>query len=303
MTVRSPLCRLFRLLAVLALSAQAFAQEPAAGPGKAKPSPPETKLETVAVVSDRAPVKAGDKVVTTVEKGRMFGVIERRGDQVEIQVCVGTDIRRGSLHTSHVKFLTDDDVDLATEWLKMAKDLDPKLDLPACKAKLDALVERLAAAAAPGETPREKARLIGVQLFKRERFSFQDGVKWPERLLDLKRGDCFGLSFLYLCVARRLKMPLYLVLAPEHAFVRYEDGRERFNMETTRKGTLHDRDDYLEEHIGAHLFSQVGGMHLLSLPSPRALGGVFGVWGLALAKMGKPAEACEKIAKAVEIEP
>jgi hypothetical protein len=50
---------------VLALSAQGFAQEPAAGHGKAKPSPPETKLETVTVVSDRAPVNAGDKVVAS----------------------------------------------------------------------------------------------------------------------------------------------------------------------------------------------------------------------------------------------
>jgi tetratricopeptide (TPR) repeat protein len=303
MTVRTALWRLFRLLAVLALSAQGYAQEPAAGPGSAKPSPPQAKLETLAVVSDRAPVKAGDKVVATVEKGRMFGVIERRGDQVEIQVCVGTQILRGTLQTSHVKLLTDDDVDVAAEWLKMARDLDPKVDIPAYRARLDALVERVAAAAALGKTPREEVRLIGVQLFEREGFSPHEGINTPDRVLDLKQGDCFGFSFLYLCIARRLKMPLYLVLAPGHAFVRYEDRGEHFNIETTREGKLHDTVGYLREHLGAQRFSQVGGADLAILPVPSALSTLFLAWGEALRAMGKAPDACGKFAKAVEINP
>jgi tetratricopeptide (TPR) repeat protein len=339
MTVRTVLCRLFRLLAVLALSAQAFAQEPAAGPGSAKPSPPETKLETVAVVSDRAPVKAGDKVVATVEKGRMFGVLSRRGDLVEIQVCVGTQILRGTLAVSHVKFLTDADVDLAAEWLKMSKDLNPKMDVAACRAKLDALIDRVAAAAALGKTPREKARLIGLQLFEREGLSAVEGQKdaRADLLLDSKQGNDLTLSLLYLCVGRRLGTPLYLVRAAGHMLVRYDDGRDRFNIETTKGGQLHDSDEYLREQLGAHQFGQVGGVDLASMPLPRAAsvvlvswaGGLtrisrhadacekyaraveinprytaaYSNWGWALGKMGKPAEACEKFAKAVEINP
>ncbi len=293
----------------------AVAPQPAAGntlpdadatpptPASAKPSPPEARLETVAVIEDHADVKAGDKVVATVEKGRRFGVIERRGDLVEVQVCVGTDILRGTLPASAVKLLTDADVDIAAEWLKMAKDLDPKLDVAAYRAKLDALIDRVAAAAAAGKTPRDRARLIGVHLFEREGFSPHEGINTPERVLDLKQGDCSGFSFLYLCIGQRLRMPLCLVAAPVHAFVRYEDRSERFNIETTQKGRLHDTDDYLRESLGAQRFSQVGGTHLASLPVPSALGVLFFAWGAALWEMRKPAEACEKFAKAVEINP
>jgi len=264
---------------------------------------PAAKLETVAVIVDKAEVKAGDKVVATVEKGRMFGVIERRGDLVEIQVCVGNDVLRGTLPTSAVKFLTDDDIDLAAEWLKMAKDLNPNLDVAACRAKLDALIDRVAAAAAAGETPREKARLIGVQLFEREGFTKKVDVKTPDRLLHLKQGDCFGFSFLYLCIGQRLRMPLCLVAAPDHVFVRCEARGEGFNIETTQKGKLHDTDDYLRERLGAQPFSQVGGTHLASLPVPSALGHLFFGWGKLLSDMGNPAKACDRCARAVEINP
>jgi len=288
-----------RLLLVLAFASRAY---PGA-PETAKPIPPQPKLGTVAVVVDKAEVKAGDKVVATVEKGRMFGVIERQGDLVEIQVCVGTDIRRGTLPTSAVKFLTDDDIDLAAEWLKVAKDLNPNLDVPACRAKLDALIDRVAAAAAAGKTPRQKARLIGVQLFEREGFTNKLGVKTPDHLLDLKQGDCFGFSFLYLCIGQKPRMPLCLVTSPDHAFVRYEDRGERFNIETTQQGKLHDTDGYLREPLGVQRFSQVGGTHLVSLPVPSALGALFYAWGKLRDDVGNSAEACEMYAKAAEINP
>jgi len=264
--------------------------------------PPTSDLETVAVISDQAPVKAGDTVVATVEKGRMFGVLARRGDEVEVQVCVGAEIHRGTLQVSHVKFLTEADIDLASEWLKMSKDLNPKTDLAAYGAKLDALVERVADAAAEGGTPREKARLIGVQLFEREGFSFAD-VSSAERVLDLKQGNCFSLSFIYLCIGKRLGVPFYLVTAPEHAFVRYDDSGERFNMETTDRGRIHASDDYLREHLAEHRFGHAGGIHLASLYIPRAVGVLLARWGVALGQVGRYSDGCAKFAKAAEITP
>jgi tetratricopeptide (TPR) repeat protein len=304
MTLRIASGRLVYLIAAVALSVPGYAQEAGRAPAPPEPSPLAAKLETVAVVSDQAQIKAGDKVVATVEKGRMFGVLSRRGDQFEIQVCVGTQILRGSLAVSHVKFLTDADIDLAAEWLKMSKDLNPKLDVAGTRAKLDALVERVAAAAVVGKTPRDKARLIGIQLFEREGFSPHPDVDLigVDRLLDLRRGPCFTLSLLYLCIGKKLGVPFYWVPAPEHAFVRFDDGRERFSIETTERGMLHASDDYLRAHLGAQLFGQAGGIHLGTLPTPRASGVLLGGWGTALEQGGRPAEACEKFAKAVEID-
>ncbi len=86
MKPRAGLMLLCHVVAAALFSVAAYAAEAPATPASAR-------LETVAVLADQTPVKAGDKVVATVERGRMFGVIERRGELVEIQVCVGTEIR------------------------------------------------------------------------------------------------------------------------------------------------------------------------------------------------------------------
>jgi tetratricopeptide (TPR) repeat protein len=55
-------------------------------------------------------------------------------------------------------------------------------------------------------------------------------------VMDNKQGYCLSLSILYLALAERLGLPLYGVVAPGHFFVRYDDGRIRFNIETTGGG-------------------------------------------------------------------
>ncbi|MCX7827167.1 MAG: transglutaminase-like domain-containing protein, partial [Verrucomicrobiae bacterium] len=244
-----------------------------------RPSAPDSRLETVVVSADRAPVKAGGEVIATVEKGRRFGVIERRGDLIEIQVCVGTELRRGTLQATDVQWLRDDDIALAEAWLQMGQELNPHMDVAVYRAKLDGLIEQAASVAARGHTARQRAQLIGEQLFVREGFTYKGGLSRPDSLLDLKQGDCWAYSLLYLCIGQRLRMPLCLVTAPGHAFVRYEDRRERFNIEMTENGKLYDGEGYLRQRLGAHRFSQVGGDHLKSLPVPRALGVLFNNWG------------------------
>jgi len=55
-------------------------------------------------------------------------------------------------------------------------------------------------------------------------------------VLDRKRGYCLSLSILYLSLAERLGLPLHGVVVPGHFFVKYDDGRVQFNIETTSKG-------------------------------------------------------------------
>ncbi len=55
-------------------------------------------------------------------------------------------------------------------------------------------------------------------------------------VIEKKKGNCLGLSLIYLAVAEKLGLPVYGVVVPEHFFVRYDDGRVRINIETTRDG-------------------------------------------------------------------
>ena len=58
-------------------------------------------------------------------------------------------------------------------------------------------------------------------------------------------GTCASMPVLYAAVGRRLGYPIRLVLAKEHVFCRWDDGRERFNIEGTATGGV---DFFPDEH-------------------------------------------------------
>jgi len=261
-------------------------------------------FKTVEVVTEQATVRADGKQIATVKRARRFGVIAQDPGRVKVQVCIGTRIHRGWIPRRSLRFLTDTDIDLSIEALKLSAALDAKIDIPAYKARLDALADRVAAAAAGGETPRGRILLANEQIFGREGFHTGDiGVNVLDIVLDKKQGSCIGLSVLYLCATRKLGLPLYLVSAPRHVFVRYDDGRVRFNIETTTGGTVHESDDFLVEHLGRRLSEQAGGVDQLTLANARVLGVLYQQRASYLTSMGRLADACKDLARAVEINP
>jgi len=255
------------------------------------------KLETVVVVSDTATVKVGGDTVRTAPKGRMFGVIARDGDLFQIQVCEGTDIRRGWVHASHVKLLHDGDVDVAAEWLRATKLLKPDFDISTYRARLDALLERLCSAAAGGETPKERVRLVANQLLEHEGFAFKSETYGLDAVIDQKKANCLGLSLLNLCVAQKLGMPLELVSGDTHGFVRYDDGRELFDIETARCGVICATDSYLRSGWRSSV------IHRYRLPIVRSLGVLLRSVAWSLGQSGKYAQSQETYAKCVEMNP
>jgi tetratricopeptide (TPR) repeat protein len=57
-------------------------------------------------------------------------------------------------------------------------------------------------------------------------------------------GKCVGFSVLLLALGERMGLPLHGVRAPNHVFVRWDDGRTRRNIETTAQGAARDDADY-----------------------------------------------------------
>lgn len=64
------------------------------------------------------------------------------------------------------------------------------------------------------------------------------------RVLDEKKGYCLSLSLLYLALAERLDLPFRGVMVPGHFFVRYRDGGQGVNIETTSAGDHYDDSYY-----------------------------------------------------------
>jgi tetratricopeptide (TPR) repeat protein len=308
MKMRIPILCLSVALSCLVISARHSAQ--AKSPGKPEGPPTEASsrlfnVETIQIITDKTAVRWNDELVTTLAEGRRLGVIRNAAELVEIQVCVSGHIRRGWIKHSDLRLLKGEDVDIAAEWLQISKTLNPKLDSRACSLSLQALVERLASSATLGRTAQERCRLIGAELFEKEGFHFVTGEQFfsADSFLDGRKGNCLSLSLIYLCVAQKMRLPLYLVQAPNHAFVRYESSSDFFNIETTEMGKLYPTDEYLREFLEEGKFRQIGGAHLKSLPYPRVIGILTHQLGCSLRDQGKGELAIQKFQSAIEINP
>lgn len=119
-------------------------------------------------------------------------------------------------------------------------------------------------------------------------------------VMDTKRGYCLSLSVLYLSIGERLGMPLYGVVAPGHFFVRYDDGRNRFNIETTSKGGYADDNHYINEF---KVPKGNNSLYMANLNKIQTLGCFFNNLGNSYNKVGDTEQAILALENAVEINP
>ena len=305
----------------------------AAGRGAGARKPAVRYLEPcegVAVVWEQAPVKLANTVVATVERGRRFGVMERKGDLFRIQVFTGKNLRYGWIQARHVRRLANADVDLAAEALQIARELNPKVDVAACRARVAALAAKVRAAAQGAPAAAAKLQAIRRVLFGEERFAFEISAHAFDAVLAHKRGNCLSLSVLTLSLARELKLPLCAVVVPKHAFVRYDDGRQHFNVEPSMGGVFVG-DAYVKGRCrgAGGVPKLLSHMELVGLMMAQAANDLYKRgqharaatlfaravelapvhsetyhnWGTALLAMKKPALACDKFARAVQVNP
>ena len=92
------------------------------------------------------------------------------------------------------------------------------------------------------------ARITPVGVFKNNATFFADARDvFIHGLIaeDRRMGTCASLPVLYVAVARRLGYPVKLVPTQNHLFIRWEDTRERFNVDATGHGmNLYDDNHY-----------------------------------------------------------
>lgn len=136
--------------------------------------------------------------------------------------------------------------------------------------RLAGLVRR---AAGDRRDPRQVLAAMNRVIFEDEGYAY-DPASAPEhhllgRVLARKRGNCLGLSVLYLVLAERLGLPLKGVHVPGHCFVRLEAPRGHINAETADRGSAWEDDRY------ARLFRITDGRPYLRPLSTREMIGVY----------------------------
>lgn len=120
-------------------------------------------------------------------------------------------------------------------------------------------------------------------------------------VLDRRQGYCLSLSVLYLSIGERLGLRLYGVVVPGHFFVRYDDGRVRFNIETTSGGASPP-----DEHYRAKFNVPEGNGHSIymkSLNKRQTIGCFFNNLGNVYSEIGDVDTAMQALERAVMINP
>src|SRR4030042_1231242 len=120
-------------------------------------------------------------------------------------------------------------------------------------------------------------------------------------VMDKKEGYCLGLSVLYLSIGERLGLPLYGVVVPGHFFVRYDDGRVQFNIETTSKGGNASDEHYIKKFKVPRLNGR--SIYLKNLSKIQTLGCFFNNLGNSYSDIGNMESALLAFERAVEINP
>ena len=148
--------------------------------------------------------------------------------------------------------------------------------------------------------------IINQYLFEELGFkSVKDATK-PEDLflhsvLDNRRGYCLSLSVLYLAIGERVGLELYGVVVPEHFFVRYDNGRVKFNIETTSGGAVSDDDHYIERFKVPE--NEYDSVYLKSLNKRQTLGCFFNNLGNVYSETGDLDTALLALERAALINP
>jgi tetratricopeptide (TPR) repeat protein len=140
-------------------------------------------------------------------------------------------------------------------------------------------------------------------LLEEEGFTYDKSPSDPgnyllETVLARKRGNCLGLSMLYLSLADRLGLPFRGVYVPSHCFVRYEGKTIRRNVEFAEGGAPWEDERYRREFR-----IPPGGPYLHSLAPAEMLGVFLKTVGAGYSRKGRDEDALRLYGEAGRIYP
>lgn len=121
-------------------------------------------------------------------------------------------------------------------------------------ARLDWMALQVRAYLSDHPSPKELIQAINTFLFEQQHIKFPpqsvfmkdiDRYTLLASVMDNHLGVCLGVTTVYLAIAQRLSLPLEIITPPGHIFVRYREGNEVVNIETTARGIHVSSESYL----------------------------------------------------------
>ena len=176
-------------------------------------------------------------------------------------------------------------------------------DGAAVEIELSRLAERVRPALASATTGEQVVESFNRVLLREEGFAYDRVAGDPENfllasVLSRKKGNCLGLSMLYLALAERLSVPFRGVCVPTHCFVRYEGKGGARNVEFASRG-----EDWRDERYRRQFRVGANRPYLRSLDGNEFLGVFLKSLGAAYSKKGRDEEALRLYADAIRFFP
>ena len=124
----------------------------------------------------------------------------------------------------------------------------------------------------------------------------------PGPVLAGKKGYCVGLAAIYLILARELNLPIHAVAAPQHVFLRWDDGSFRRNIELFQEGRPAPDKEYTDnQRIPQESIDD--GVFLVNLTDKQFLGFIYQNLGVLGSQQGKFEESGKDYARAIHSNP
>jgi tetratricopeptide (TPR) repeat protein len=203
--------------------------------------------------------------------------------------------------------LPDNEVDLATAALVLSREWGTDKAGFVYRRKIDEMAEEILRRLEKKHLAADyrAIEIVNEYLFKELGFHSVQDANDPDDLflhtvLERKRGYCLSLSMLYLAIAERIGMPVYGVVVPGHFFVRYDDGKRQYNIETTSGGAIAD-----DEHYQEKFKPPVGDrtVYFKNLTKKQSLGCFFNNLGNCYIDRGQLDMAYEYLTAAIQVNP
>jgi regulator of sirC expression with transglutaminase-like and TPR domain len=123
-------------------------------------------------------------------------------------------------------------------------------------------------------------------------------------IINRRTGTCSSLPVLTVSVGRLMGYPLRLVNAKAHLFVRWEDGKERFNIESGGHGLIcHPDEHYMKWPFVITEKELKTGFFLKSVTPAQELATFLEIRAFCLLENKRTAEACEAFGYALSLYP
>jgi regulator of sirC expression with transglutaminase-like and TPR domain len=201
--------------------------------------------------------------------------------------------------------LQEDDIDMGTAALILSREWGTTRTLHSYRGRIDDMAEAIQKKLRNQPLDHRAIPVINDYLFEELGFQTVETADDPEDLflhvvLDRKRGYCLSLSILYLSVAERLGLPMYGVVVPGHFFVRYDDGRQQFNIETTSKGAIVPDSHYIDKFKPPN---RPQSLYMKNLTRRQTLGCFFNNLGNSYTHVGQTEQAFAALERAVQLAP